>query len=506
MFGSCCVTSPHRLASIARLSKREAMADPVWLGGLVLADTAKRSKNGPARTEDYRRDSSLPARGHFILRNATSVMSMDPKLGDIASGDVHVKDGEIIAVGQGLKADGAEIIDATNSLVLPGFIDTHWHLWNSLFRGLVFFYGPDLGYFPMKLRLGRHYTPTDMYRGVQMGLAEALFSGITTVHNWAHNIVAPEHADANILAQMDIGLRGRFSYGYAEGQAADTTMDLVDVARVQQDWFTGQTGDMLTLGVALRGPENMPVEHRDIYVKEIEIARKLSLPITIHVAQHRAAAMKSQSITRLAADKLLGPDVQLVHAIHATPEEIQAMGDSGTHLSLSPFTEMQAGMGFPQTSEMRAAGVLVSLSIDTIAVTSADMFGTMRSLLDVENGRLQKRALNPRQAIEMATIDGARDLGIADKVGSVTPGKRADLLMVRLDDVNMSSLGQANWAAMVVRHAQPSNIDTVIVDGRILKRNGKLTALDWGRIKHEASVSSAELMQRAGLTAPATAG
>lgn len=499
MLCACCVGQTSGLPGISDRALQFPTVDPRRLAGMAQADAPGGDGNGIARIAEYRRDVSLPARGHYLVRNALSVISMDPGLGDVAGGDVHIRDGEIVAVGHGLSAEGAEIIDARNTIVLPGFIDTHWHLWNSLFRGLIFFYGPDLGYFPMKLRLGRHYTPPDMYRGVQMGLAEALFSGITTVHNWAHNIVAPEHADANILAQLDLGVRGRFSYGYAEGQPADTTMDLVDVARVRRDWFSGDNDGMLSLGVALRGPENMPLEHRAVYTREIETARKLSLPITIHVAQHRAVAMKSRSISRLAEDRLLGSDMQLVHAIHATPAEIEAMAAAQTHLSLSPFTEMQAGMGFPQTGEMLAAGVLVSLSIDTVAVTGADMFGTMRSLLDVENGRQQKRALDPRQAVAMATIDGARDLGIADKVGSLTPGKRADLIMVRMDEVNTSTLEQANWASLVVRHAQPANIDTVLVDGRVLKRHGRLTAVDPERIRGEAAKSSADLVRRAGL-------
>ena len=496
MVGTCCFDVTAALAYTRRHRLFTPSSDPLLLAGLAAADT---SPSGAASdTKSYPRYAQLPARSHFVVRNAV-VMTMDEKLGDIHPGDVHVRGGEIVAVGKNLKADGAEVIDGTNFIVLPGFVDTHWHLWNSLFRGLVFLYGPELGYFPMKLRLGRHYAPVDMYRAVQFALAEALSSGITTVHNWAHNIVAPEHADANIQAQLDTGIRGRFSYGYAEGQPNDTTMDLVDIARVQREWFSGKDQDLLTLGVALRGPENQPPESRAVYVKEVETARKLSIPITIHVAQHRAAALKSQSITRLAADKLLGPDVQLVHAIHATPEERAAMGESGTHLSLSPLTELQTGMGFPQTSEMLDARVLVSLSIDTVAVTGADMFCTMRSLLDVEHARLQKRVFEPRRAIEMATIDGARDLGFADKIGSLTPGKRADLILLGLADANMSTLPKANWPTLIVRHAQPSNVDTVVVDGRILKRKGRLLALDWDRVRHEAEQSAGALLRRAGL-------
>jgi 5-methylthioadenosine/S-adenosylhomocysteine deaminase len=497
MIDACC-SGTDMLARMITAGHRPHVGDPSWLSWLAMADAAGPKGGSKFHVGNAGRDAKLPPRSHFIIKSAV-VMTMDPASGDLPCADVHVRDGVIVAIGPDIKVEGAEIIDGNRSIVLPGFVDTHWHLWNSLFRGLVFLYGADLGYFPMKLRLGRHYTPTDMYRAVQFALAEALNSGITTVHNWAHNIVSPEHADANILAHLDTGLRGRFSYGYAEGQPVDKTMDLVDAARVQKDWFSGHANDLLSFGVALRGPESQPDEHRPIYRKEIETARKLGIDITIHVAQHRAAAVKSKSITKLAEDGFLGPDLQLVHAIHATPEEREAMGRSKTRLSLSPLTELQAGMGFPQTSEMLDAGVLVSLSIDTIAVTNADMFATMRSLFDAENARLQRRVFDPRRAIEMATIDGARDLGIADQVGTLTPGKRADLIMIALDHINMSTQPKANWPTLVVRHAQPSNISTAVVDGRILKRNGRLVAMDWERIRGEAETSGQELLHRAGL-------
>src|SRR5262245_6914970 len=125
---------------------------PMWSLGLAMADAAKPSR-GTAHIEDYRRDAKLPERGHYLIRNATVALTMDAKLGDLSGCDIHIRDGEIIAVGQHLQAAGAEIIDASRMIVMPGFVDTHWHLWNSIFRGIVFLYGPDLGYFPLKLRL-----------------------------------------------------------------------------------------------------------------------------------------------------------------------------------------------------------------------------------------------------------------------------------------------------------------------------------------------------------------
>lgn len=441
----------------------------------------------------------LPPRGEFIVQGA-AVVTMDPALGDFDFADIHARDGSIIAVGQEVSAPGAEVIGGRGLIALPGFVDTHWHLWNSVFRGLVGFYSPKLTYFPLKALLGPLYTPEDMYRAVRLGLAGAVSAGITTVHNWAHNIVGPEHADANILAQLETGLRGRFSYGWAEGQSDEQPMDLADLERVQREWLR-DPHDLLTLGVAIRGSEGPPSsERRNVYLREFAAARRLNLPITAHVAQRRESAAKSRAISAFARDRLLGPDVQLVHAIHATEEERQAMAETGTHLSLSPLSALQVGMGFPQTTEMLAAGVLVSLSIDTVAVAGADMFATMKLVLDVEHARFENNELPAHRVLQMATIDGARDLGIDDRVGSLTPGKRADIILVRTDHINMSTLPAADWARLLVQHAHPGNVDTVVVDGRILKRDGRLVALDEQQIVHDATVSAQALVSRAGLT------
>lgn len=446
-------------------------------------------------TEPGRR--ALPPRGDLVIRNAT-ILTMDPVLGDLRDADLLVRDGAIVEIGHGLEAEGAEAIDGRGCVVVPGFIDTHWHLWNGLFRGLVSHYKPELGYFPMKALLGKLYQPSDIHWAVQRGLAEAINSGMTTVHNWAHNIPSPAHADMNIASHIATGVRGRFSYGWAEGQPEDQPLDLADLERVKDQWFREDSAHLLHLGICVRGPETpRPEIRRDAYLAEFQKARSLGLPITMHAAQMRAA--KSRAIELLAADGLLGPDVQLVHCIHASADDRKRMADTGTHLSISPLIEMQVGMGFPQTGEMLEAGVLVSLSTDTVAVTGANMFAIMKTTLDIERGRKENMALSGRKVLEMATIDGARDLGIDDKVGSLVPGKRADLIMVRFDDINLSSLPDADWVNLLIHHGQPSNVDVVVVDGRVLKRDGRLTALDREQIVANSEQAITGLMQRGGL-------
>jgi len=150
---------------------------------------------------------ALPPRGEFVIRGAT-VLTIDDKIGDLARGDVHVRNGVIVAVAENINAAGLTVLDAGNMICLPGFIDTHWHLWTSLCRSVIRIDDPRRSYFPVTNALGRHFTPEDSYRSVRLGLAEGLSAGATTVHNWAHNIRSPEHADAELRAMRDTGIRG----------------------------------------------------------------------------------------------------------------------------------------------------------------------------------------------------------------------------------------------------------------------------------------------------------
>src|SRR5262245_46599682 len=191
----------------------------------------------------------LPSRGEFIIRGAT-VLTMDPGIADLPAGDVHVRGGAIVAIAPRIDAPNVQVIDGRGMICMPGIIDTHWHLWTSLFRPFVRADVNELGYFPVSNRLGQQMTPEDSYRAVILGVAEALSAGCTTVHNWAHNVRSPEHGDAELAAMRDAGVRGRFAYGPAQGMADDEPMDFAGIARVQKDWMPGD--GMLTMGICSR--------------------------------------------------------------------------------------------------------------------------------------------------------------------------------------------------------------------------------------------------------------
>ncbi|MGW4474885.1 amidohydrolase family protein [Nonomuraea sp. NPDC004354] len=413
---------------------------------------------------------------HDLLIAGTHVISMDPAIGDLPHADILVRDGEIIDVGphtNGRQPGGVQVIAAEGTITIPGFVDTHWHLWNSLLRGTV---GDSEGtdYFTVKRALARHFELDDFYWAARLALAEAVNGGITTVHNFDHNVRGPRDADANIQAHLDSGLRGRFSYGPPDSAPSDRTNDLDDLAKLRERWTSDHLDGRLDFGVALRGPYRTPPE---VYEREWKTARALGLPITMHCDRClREEGCRSCGLVRLEQLGLLGEDVQVIHAVHADEADIAALARTRTRVSLSPLTEMRT-MGFPLVSELLEAGVQVSLSLDTLAMpTSADILGHLRAIISVEAARTGSPAVTPRRLLQLATIDGARDLGLHDTIGSITPGKRADLVILRSSDVNLVPSGDPVQA--LVYTGQIDNIDTVVADGRVLKRYGRLVQAD----------------------------
>lgn len=435
----------------------------------------------------------LPQRGEFIIRSAT-ILTMDSRLGDLPRGDVHVRNGEILAVGRDIAAPGATVIDADGMICMPGFIDTHWHLWTSSLRSIIRIDDPKLGYQPVTNRLGQLYTPEDSYRAVRFGLAEGLSAGATTVHNWAHNIRSPEHADAELRAMRDTGMRGRLAYGTPMGFPDDQPMDLAGLARTKQQWLPND--GLLTLGISSRnvGDTTNPLRGNigvDIARKDWSGARALGLPITMHTSG-------PSPIKLMAQEGLLGSDLQLVHPLLTTAEERDLLRKHGVSYSTSPTGEARraASAGVIQLAELLQAGVKVSISIDHIGAYAVDYFQCMRILYALHLHRVgPKVPLTCKRLVQLATLDGAVDLGIADRTGSLVPGKRADIILIRTRDINMA-LSRDPYEALVT-FAQPRNVDTVIVDGRILRRNGAFTTLDHEQIVREAEESAAGLRKRA---------
>ena len=433
-------------------------------------------------------------RGALVVRGGY-VITMDPATGDLPNADVLVSDGAIVRTGPALTVPpGCRELDARGMVVIPGLVDTHWHMWNTLLRGLSES-GP--GYFRLVGRLGRAFGAGDVYHGTLLACAEAISSGITTVHDWCHNIRGPAHAEAGLRALGEAGLRARFSYGYSAGHANDQPMDLAGLARLHQDWGSHADPALLSLGMAWRGTGGSDPAMRlrpEVYRREIDTARGLGIPVTVHACGPRSAAGQ---VKALADAGLLGPDLQVVHANCATDAEIGQLADAGAAVSVSPFSELLIGYGMPRTTGLLAAGIPVGLSVDTTALTgNADMFAIMKVTQGLANALAwDEFALTARQTLGLATLDGARSLGLGEVTGSLTPGKRADLVVVSPAGPNLGVL--TDPAQLIVTAAQPENVDTVIVDGRILKHGGALTTLDMTRIGRDAQQALDGVLARA---------
>jgi 5-methylthioadenosine/S-adenosylhomocysteine deaminase len=452
------------------------------VGGESSAQAADRSATHPA----HRR---LPDRGEFVVRGAY-VLSMDPKIGDLPTGDVHVRNGQIVAVGRHLPTRG-QLLDGAGMVVMPGLIDTHWHMWTSLYRSMSS-NSPENAYFALNLRNGAKCLPSDLYNGARLGLADALNTGITTVHDWSHNLRSPAHADANLSAHQEVGLRGRFSYGTPQGALATDLVDLKDIARVKHEWFDSGRLPLMHLGLAGRPPG---IAADSVVQTEYDAVRALGLPVSYHVNSTRPQGAL-QMIAQLSDRKMLGPQTQLIHALYTTEAERAAVRDSGASITSSPWSELLIGYGVSPIQQFVTSGVLFTLSIDTLPLTgTADLWSVMRLATGLARGEAEQEfAINTRRVLEMSTIDAAKGLGLDDVTGSLTPGKRADLIMVRVTDVNTAPFTDPTNTLTLAAGAE--NVDTVVADGRILKRHGRLTSLDADEVVRDTTQALKALLAR----------
>ena len=432
-----------------------------------------------------------------LIRGA-HVLTMDAELGVLPNGDVLIDGDRIAAVGEGLSEKGAEVIDGAARIVLPGFVDTHRHMWAAMLRGCAC-YGDLATYFhDVVFTYGANFTPEDTYTSIRLGLAESVDSGITTLHAWEHNLQTREHADAALTALEESGLRGRFSYGPSSDPEAGSsfakgteTIDFEHVLELQRTRFTD--GSRLHLGIACRGAE---YSQPDVWQKEYAFAREHRLPYTTHTMMTRHDVDRVRAISVYAEHGVLGADHLLIHAIHPNEDEIRLLAETETPVSVSIFSELRTGMGIPPVVEMLRAGVNVNLSLDTMAASdNSDMFAAMRTQMCIERGRYEDATVyQPDTVLRQATLDGARALGLAETTGSLTAGNKADLIMLRADDLNLGPLNVAD--GQVVLAAQPRNVDTVWIDGVVRKRDGNLVDFDVPAAMQAAQTAIAGLSQR----------
>lgn len=422
--------------------------------------------------------------GNRLLLRGGHVLTMDPDLGDFAPGDVLIEDDRILSVGYDLDAD-AEVIDVTGRIVIPGFVDTHRHTWEAALRGCAPNATLDDYFVEILDSFAPLYRAEDVYASNLAGALECLNAGITTLVDWSHINNTPEHPDAAIRGLQEVGIRAQYAYGSANTSLADYWFDSTitvpadDVRRVRDTYFSSDSG-LLTMALATRGP-GFCVD--DVVRAEWGLARELGIPITVHVGMGRLAG-RFGMVKRLHDMGLLGPDTTYIHCCYFSDEEWQLVADSGGTISISPQVETQMGHGWPPVVKAMAYGLRPSLSIDVVTTVPGDMFTQIRAAFGAERARANAvfweaneaatGLLTARQMLEMATINGAHVAGLEDRTGSLTPGKKADVVVIDATALNMAPVHDP--VSAVTLCADVSNVETVIVDGVIRKRDGKLLA------------------------------
>jgi 5-methylthioadenosine/S-adenosylhomocysteine deaminase len=434
-----------------------------------------------------------PDSGSLLIRGGT-VLTMDARSGDHPRADVLIRAGNIAAVGPNLAADGVPVLDARGAIVMPGLIDTHWHMWNSLARS----YAPTASgtrFFEAMKTLSAAYEPDDSYLAVRYALAEAAAGGITSVTNWAHNIRGPEHADAELRAMFESGMGGRFLYGYPQDAAATRTNDFADIARVRKQYFDGPRG-LVDLGVAIRGPERTPAA---VWREEMAYARRQGLPFSVHVAVTREA-QKQRAIDQMHTAAFLDAATELVHVTHASDGDLRVIAAAKSNVVITPFTEMRVGYGIAPVMRMLGSGIRPTLGNDTTVLAgNADLFDVMRVVLGLANGQAEDELAVPaRRVLEMATIDAARSLGLDARIGSLVPGKQADVIV--LDASRLAAAPLTDALAFVAGGAQPEQVRDVLVAGRFVKRAGRLMRVDAPQLAQQADAAWHRLQGRAART------
>jgi 5-methylthioadenosine/S-adenosylhomocysteine deaminase len=441
-----------------------------------------------------------------ILIKGGIVLTQDDSLGELNGADVLVEDDTIAEVGRDISAAEAQVIDAAGDIVIPGFIDTHRHTWETSIRTCAPDYSLGAYFAGILDKFGPAYRAEDVYAANLWGALECLNAGITTLVDWSHIMNTPDHADAAIRGLDESGIRSVFAYGFPNTSLQDwwlgpdyagsrLTTSGEEARRIRTQYFNSDDG-LITMALATRGT-GYCVE--DVVRYEWELARELGLNITVHVAMYRFGYTKLQ-LRRLKEMGLDFPNTTYIHSSHLQDDEWAMVRDSGSNVSFAPQVELQMGHGWAEAVKALDYGVPIGLSSDVATTTSADQFTQMHAIFASERARrheiawddglewneLESKLINARQVLQWATIGGAKVAGLEARTGSITPGKKADVVVIDGSAVNVAPVIDA--AGAVVCAADISNVKHVLVDGNVVKRDFRLAAsLDEPRKRVEAS-------------------
>jgi 5-methylthioadenosine/S-adenosylhomocysteine deaminase len=417
------------------------------------------------------------------------VLSFDPNVGDFEKADVLIEGSKIVAVRPDISAE-ATPIDASRMIVLPGFIDTHHHLYQSALRN-VLANGVLADYFrDISGAATNHYRAEDAYVGNLIGALRSMDAGITSVTDLSQVSNTPEHSDALIKGLVDSGIRA--IYAYSRGSGPDAKWP-GDVERLQKRYFSS-ADELVTLALGT-----------GVNKEQWLLARKFGLRIYTHVVGGNRG-IGPEDVIKLGAEGLMGPDNVYIHFTNGANDHMRRIADTGGSLSIACPIEMAMRHGMPPIQQALDAGIRPSLSSDVETTMAADMFTQMRSVFTLQRALVNDRSikgekdvpplLKARDVIEFATLQGARANGMEEKLGTITPGKQADIVMLRTDLTNTLPFNNAYGA--IVTAMDTSNVDTVFIAGKAVKRAGALVGVDLDSIRRRAQASRDYLIDKLG--------
>ncbi|MGX1098137.1 amidohydrolase family protein [Amorphus sp. MBR-141] len=449
----------------------------------------------------------------LLVRNGT-ILPLTDGTRAFPNRDVLIDHGRIVEIGEQLPSEGAEVVDATGMIVMPGLVDAHLHTWQTGIRGIAGDWSlMDYGQ-RMHAGLATRFSPEDIYIATLVGALNQINSGVTSLFDWSHNNPTPAHSDRAIDALLESGIRAVYGHGTPKPKldaGGVPTSELLhpedEVRRIRGERLSDDDG-LVTMAMCIRGPDLSSYEASE---HDIRLARRYGIIASAHLGGRILANRKTpDGIFRLAKAGLLGPDFNSVHSNKLSDEELKVMVDAGVTFTMTPEVEMQMGHGLPVTGRLLALGAAPSIGIDVETSISSEMLWAARFALQVQRGldnsainaggeEVRQVSIESRQAFEWATVEGAKAMGLADRTGTLQAGKQADLILIRSDDLNLFPV--AIPAETVLYQATSANVDTVIVAGRIRKRGGVLQHPGLDDLKGKLAESGRRLLHDAGLAA-----
>jgi 5-methylthioadenosine/S-adenosylhomocysteine deaminase len=431
--------------------------------------------------------------GRVVIQNVSLVLTMDPKLGEgplgrLEDADVLIDRDRISAVGKDLPDDGAQVLDGHGKIVLPGFVDLHNHLWQTLIRGCATdkdLYGWLSGcVLPLS---GSSISGADGYAGARLATLDVISSGVTTVTDWSHAFTA-DFALGNLRALQDSRLR--FVFAYAADQKPAT---LAEIRRVKRESIDPDPLAHLQIGV-----HPTTANYEDTVAAQ-RLAEELGVALNVHLHESPPDPATGQMDTLRRAGALR-PGLLTNHAVQMTDAELDELATHDVRVAHNPLSNMRLASGIARVPDMRARNIKVGLGLDGGTNDNSDMFADMRVAVGLQRAlsRDPARFPTPPDVLRMATLGGAEVLGLDGDIGSLTPGKKADLQLINPAAVNVAP--KFDWISQLVFNTQPANVEWVFVSGRALKRDGRIVG-DQGRVIADAQAASDRVQKLLGLDA-----